>query len=365
LSGRDQALARVNRQLAELSDMLALERSTNGELRLSIAQLNRDAQSAGTTREKLAAQLANLRQAAEQSEAERDTLHRERDRLAAELADAQLQAQSNTARTEQLQTTLADEAARVDSSGQVAASAAAQVADARRALAAERTRRETTEAALSDAHKLADTTRAQITLLSQQLDQLRTQLAQVAAALDASEQAGRDKDLKIANLGQRLNTALAARVEELQRYRSEFFGRLRSVLADRPGIQIVGDRFVFQSEVLFPLGSAELTATGIDQLNTLAATLRQIAGEIPPDLPWMLRVDGHADKQKIANGPFASNWELSAQRAINVTKLLIAQGVPATHLASTAFGDNQPLAVGSTPDDYAKNRRIELRLTDR
>jgi chemotaxis protein MotB len=365
LSGRDQALARVNRQLAELSDMLSLERSTNAELRLSIAQVNRDLQSAGAARDTLTAQVATLRHQAEQSATDRDTMRQERDRLAAQLADAQLQAQSMRARTEQLQTALADAAGQVDNSGQTASVATARLAEVKRQLAEALKQREAVEAALSDSRKMSDSAHAQITLLSQQLDQLHAQLKQVGAALDASEKTGRDKDLKITDLGQRLNAALAARVEELQRYRSEFFGRLRTVLADRPGIQIVGDRFVFQSEVLFPVGSADLTPAGQEQLNTLATTLRQIAGEIPPDLPWMLRVDGHADKQKVVSGAFASNWELSAQRAINVAKLLIADGISPAHVAATAFADNQPLALGDSPDDYAKNRRIELRLTDR
>jgi chemotaxis protein MotB len=418
LSGRDQALARVNRQMAELSDMLSLERGRTADLRLSIAQLNRDLQTAGAARDSLATTVAALRDATQKIELERDRLSAERDRLAAQLADAQLQAQSSSSRTVQLQSSLADAAGRVDSNGQAAATAAAGLAETRRQLQAaqaelqrtvltdretvearlaeiahladqvklltalrddlekqakaagaqaaeEAKRRQGAEAALSDGRRLAESARAQIALLTQQVEQLRLQLTQVAAALDVAEKSGRDKDAQISNLGQRLNTALAAKVEELQRYRSEFFGRLRTVLADRPGIQIVGDRFVFQSEVLFPAGSADMTGGGQDQINALAVTLRQIAAEIPPDLPWLLRVDGHADRQKMAGGLFASNWELSAERAINVVKLLIANGVPATHLAATAFSDNQPLAGGDTPDDYAKNRRIELRLTDR
>jgi len=411
LSGRDQALARVNRQLAELSDMLSIERSTSAELRLQISQLNREVKTAGAARDALSAQVTTLQNTAEQNAADRDNLRAERDRLAAQLADAQLQAQSNNARTLQLQNSLADAAGRVDTSGQVAATSAAQLAEAKRQLQQataelqrtvtadramidargqavaeltdqvtqlsalrdqlqqrlkdETNRRQGVEAALSDSQKLSDTTRAQMALLSQQVEMLRAQLTQLSAALDVSEQAGRDKDVKITNLGERLNTALAARVEELQRYRSEFFGRLRTVLAGRPGIQIVGDRFVFQSEVLFPAGSAEMTIAGQEKINTLAGTLRQIASEIPPDLPWILRVDGHADKQRIVTRAFASNWELSAQRAINVAKLLIADGVPAGHVAATAFSDNQPLAAGDTPEVYAKNRRIELRLTDR
>ena len=197
------------------------------------------------------------------------------------------------------------------------------------------------------------------------MEQLRAQLSQVAAALDLAERSGRDKDAQITSLGSRLNVALASKVEELQRYRSEFFGRLREVLASRQGIQVVGDRFVFQSEVLFPAGSADMTQAGQDQIRTLAATLKSIAADIPKDLNWIMRVDGHADRQQLTRGQFPSNWELSAQRAINVVKLLVDEGVPANRLAATGFGEFQPLDGTDGPASYARNRRIELRLTDR
>jgi chemotaxis protein MotB len=191
-------------------------------------------------------------------------------------------------------------------------------------------------------------------------------MAAVAQALEISERAAGDKDAQIANLGTRLNSALVAKVEDLQRYRSEFFGRLRDVLANRPGIQVVGDRFVFQSEVLFPTGSATLSPAGLEQLTALALTIRQIATEIPANLPWILRVDGHADRQPLTGrAGYASNWELSTARALTVVKQLIADGVPAEHLAAAGFGDNQPIDAASTPEAYARNRRIELRLTDR
>ena len=218
---------------------------------------------------------------------------------------------------------------------------------------------------LADEQKLSDSARAQIALMNRQMAELRAQVAQVSAALDITAQADRAKDVQIANLGSRLNAALASKVEELQRYRSEFFGRLREVLANRPGVQIVGDRFVFQSEVLFPVGSADLTQAGQDQIRTLAGTIKGIAAEIPADVPWILRVDGHADRLPVTRGAFASNWELSSQRAINVVKLLIGEGVPASHLAATGFADNQPLDNTDTPEANARNRRIELRLTDR
>jgi chemotaxis protein MotB len=137
------------------------------------------------------------------------------------------------------------------------------------------------------------------------------------------------------------------------------------VLANRPGISIVGDRFVFQSEVLFPSGSADLTDAGAAQMSKLADTIKQIAPEIPANIPWIMRVDGHTDRQPIKGGPVATNWELSSARAITVVKLLVADGVAPEHLAATGFADNQPLDAADTPDSYAKNRRIELRLTDR
>ena len=240
-----------------------------------------------------------------------------------------------------------------------------QAGDAAMRATTEAQRRAAIAAELADEQKLGDSAKAQIALLNQQIEAMRAQLATVQGALETAESSGKEKDVRIADLGKRLNLALAAKVEELQKYRSEFFGRLRDVLANHPGIQIVGDRFVFQSEVLFPPGSADLSTAGQDQVRALATTLLAIAREIPPDIPWILRVDGHADRQPVTNHAFASNWELSAQRAINVAKMLIAEGVPASHVAAAAFADNQPLVKGDTPDAYAKNRRIELRLTDR
>jgi chemotaxis protein MotB len=429
LSGRDRALDKLNRQVAELSDMLSLERGRTSDLHASIAQLTRDLQAANAARDTLAQQLSDLRAAAQDSIADRDRLRADRDRLAAELADAQLQAQSAAARTQQLQAQLAEQASRGEASGQQAANMTVKLADTERQLAAaqdqlkqmraqiaeldrtvsadketiqtrlsdlarlnqqvlelsalrdeleretqdaaaratsEQQRRAAVEAQLADERKFSESARAAIALLNQQVEQLRTQLAAIARALDLSVKAGRDKDTQIADLGKKLNSALAAKVQELERYRSEFFGRLRDVLANRQGIQVVGDRFVFQSEVLFPVGSAELTPSGQEQIRKLAATLKAISAEIPKDLTWVLRVDGHADKQPVSGaGQFASNWELSTQRAINVVKLLISEGIPPTRLAATGFAEYQPLATGDTPEDYAKNRRIELRLTDR
>jgi len=240
-----------------------------------------------------------------------------------------------------------------------------QAQDAAARAMTQQQQREAVQAQLGEETRFGDSARALIALLNQRIEQLRGQLASITSNLDMTQQQNKDKDVQIADLGQRLNVALAAKVEELQQYRSEFFGKLRTLLANRTGITVVGDRFVFQSEVLFPVGSADLTPAGVAQMTTLAVTIKDIAAEIPSDLHWVLRVDGHTDPQPVKGGQFASNWELSAQRAIMVVKLLIADGVPADHLAATAFGEYQPFGPGETQDAYAKDRRIELRLTDR
>jgi len=401
LSGRDQALDRLNRQMTELSDMLSLERGRSTDLRATIAQLNKELQVATLARDTLNQQLSTVRAAQDKLLAERDSLKSERDKLAARLTDTDLQTQTAQARNEQLQSQLAAAQADLDAMRKQAAeldrtvqadkatieaklSDLAKMAEQVQALSAlrdelekqvqdaavrattEEQRRQAAAVELADEKKFSESAKAQIALMTQQVEQLRQQLASVQAMLNASEASSKDKDVQIANLGQRLNAALAQKVEELQRYRSEFFGRLREVLANRPGIQVVGDRFVFQSEVLFPVGSAELTQAGQEQINQLASTLKEIEKQIPPDVNWLLRVDGHADKQPISGvGQWTSNWELSAGRAITVVKLLLQDGIPPNRLAATGFADYQPLDPADTPEAYAKNRRIEIRLTDR
>ena len=220
-------------------------------------------------------------------------------------------------------------------------------------------------AALSQQRQATNSANEEIALLNQQMAQLRAQLTAIASALQLQESQGRDKDAEIADLGRKLNLALAAKVQELQRYRSDFFGKLREILKNQPNIKIVGDRFVFQSDVLFPVDGADLTAAGQGQIGDIATAVKGIMKEIPPNISWMLRVDGHADSQPITSGPYKNNWDLSAARAMAVVQLLIQDGVPPNHLAATAFADTQPIDPAHTPAAYAKNRRIEFRLTDR
>jgi chemotaxis protein MotB len=207
--------------------------------------------------------------------------------------------------------------------------------------------------------------RDQIALLNHQLAALRQQLAGIEAALAASEKKTAEQEVQIAGLGQRLNAALAGRVQELSRYRSEFFGRLREILGNDPGIRIVGDRFVFQSEVLFARGAADLGEDGRLQIVKVAGTLKELAQRIPPDIDWVLQVDGHTDRTPIFTASFPSNWELSIARAMSVVRLLVEAGIPARRLSAAGFAEFQPLDDRDDEIAFRRNRRIELKLTQR
>ncbi len=205
---------------------------------------------------------------------------------------------------------------------------------------------------------------ATISALNRNIDELRRQLTAIAAALELAQTKDKAQEAQIADLGAKLNLALARKVEDLARYRSEFFGRLKEILGDRPDVRVVGDRFVFQSEVLFALGSADLSPEARKRLAPLVGALRQISGEIPTSINWILEVDGHTDNRPILKGArYASNWELSTARAVSVVDYLVSQGIPARHLAAAGFGEWQPLDGHDTDAAFQKNRRIELRLT--
>ncbi|MBX5054173.1 peptidoglycan -binding protein [Rhizobium lentis] len=296
ITGRDEVLTRLNSQINELTQLLALEKGSNQDLQDSVANLQASLASAEGERSRLQALL------------------------------------------------------NAGSGGQDAAQ--------------KRIGAMTQE--LDEQKQVSERALSQVELLNQQIAALRSQIAAVEAALQASEEKDRVSQTKIADLGSRLNVALAARVQELNRYRSDFFGRLREILSDRENIRIVGDRFVFQSEVLFPSGSADLNPEGQTEMAKLAAALLDLAKEIPPEINWVLRVDGHTDNVPLAGtGRYRDNWELSSVRAISVVKFLIGQGVPADRLVAAGFGEFQPIAPGNSPDARATNRRIELKLTEK
>jgi chemotaxis protein MotB len=219
---------------------------------------------------------------------------------------------------------------------------------------------------LDSQRQLSQRAQSQVELLNQQIAALRKQIGALEDALDASETRDRDSNTKIADLGKRLNVALAQRVQELNRYRSDFFGRLREILSDRENIRIVGDRFVFQSEVLFPTGSEQINDAGKVEMKKLADAIIELQKEIPPEINWVLRVDGHTDNIPLSGtGRYHDTWELSSARSTSVVKFLIENGVPPSRLVAAGFGEFQPLDPADTEEARNKNRRIELKLTER
>jgi chemotaxis protein MotB len=312
LSGREEALSKLQRQVDALANMLSLERLANSDLRQSSARLNAQLSSALAERGRLNARIADLTAKANE---------------AAKLRE----------RSEELEASLGAEQQ--------------QTAIAQTALSTEKT--------------VSSQALAKVDLLNQQIAALRQQLAAIAAALDVAQTKVKAQQTQIADLGQKLNLALASKVEELARYRSEFFGRLHDILGNRPDIRIVGDRFVFQSEVLFAPGSADLTEAAKKDLDPVIEALKQIAGKIPPDISWVLQVSGHTDHKPINTQQFPSNWELSTARALSVVRYAIGKGIPADRLAAAGFADTQPIDPAPTPDAYRHNRRIELKLTAR
>lgn len=221
------------------------------------------------------------------------------------------------------------------------------------------------EADLDSQKKISNEALAKVDLLNQQMLSLRRQLAALNEALEASERKDKYSQDRIKDLGARLNAALARQVQELQRYRSDFFGRLRELLKNRKDIRVVGDRFVFESEVLFPSGQATLTPEGAQAMDQLAMALIDLAKTIPPEIDWAIQVDGHTDIRPIASAQFPSNWELSTARAVSVVKYLTQRGVPAEHLVAAGHGEFRPLETGVDEESLRKNRRIELKLTSR
>jgi chemotaxis protein MotB len=295
ISGQDSALGQLRSQIAELTELLALEKSAKAEVESTLAALT-------------------------------DDLNAEKGKNA------------------DLSALLASENAK-------GASAGSTVSELRTALDKEKS--------------ISADALSKVELLNQQIAALRRQIQALSGLLEDSERRNKVSNAQIADLGKRLNSALAQRVQELSRYRSEFFGRLRQILSQRSDILVVGDRFVFQSEVLFAKGSADLNAPGELEMDKLAEALLQLEKEIPTDIAWVLRVDGHTDTDPIYSGQFKSNWELSAARSIAVVNYLIGKGVQPAHLVAAGFGEFQPLDPADTEDAKSRNRRIELKLTER
>ncbi len=295
VAGKDTALNRLNAQIAQLTDLLAMEKSGKSNLQDQLTQLQ--------------ASLA--------------TATGDRDRYKS----------------------------LSESAGAASAAAQGQVSEL--------------SSQVEGQKKISTQALAQVEVLNQQIAALRRQLAAIEQALDASEKKDQESQNRITELGQRLNVALAQKVQELSRFRSDFFGKLREILGNRPDVRVVGDRFVLQSEVFFDTGKADLLPAGRGELDKVAGALLELEKQIPPDIAWVLRVDGHTDVRPISSPQFKSNWELSAGRAIAVVQYLISKGVSPQRLVAAGFGEFQPLDAAKTEDAYKRNRRIEFKLTER
>jgi len=392
LTGRDEQLVSLNRKVAELNDLLSLERDANADLRVNVAQLSAELQGSVAARDDMTTRMSalegDLDRAARAAEELQRTVRADRETLELKLREVvSLQADLKALREarQKLEGELAQAAATLQLTEEQRQALLAELGgerdrskalESRLATAGEKTMLAQKEIEQRDirinellsalAGEQVETTQAnrQVDLLNQQIAALRDQLARIGAVLEESEKKAEEQKVQIADLGSRLNQALAAKVQDLARYRSEFFGRVREALGNRPDVRIVGDRFVFQSELLFPSGSATLEEGGKVRLAALAHTLMEIGKQIPPDVNWVLRVDGHTDSRPVRL-QFASNWELSAARAISVVKFLIDQGIPPERLAAAGFGEYQPLDPGTSDDALARNRRIEVKLDQR
>jgi chemotaxis protein MotB len=344
ISTRDDALAQLSAQLGQLADQLAMERRSAASMQAQLDQLTDELRASVGARERLQQELAaaNARAAATTEERERvakeledafKTIQADKEKI-----DAQLRELDALRRNIETLTILRDELEK-------------KLAEQGGALASER--------------QLSADARLRADLLTRQLAALQEQVTRLNAALEASEAKQKESQAQVADLGRRLNLALAARVEELARFRSEFFGRLRQVLGERADLRVVGDRFVFQSELLFPSGSAELEPEGREKMAQLAQALVEISQRIPADLPWVLQVDGHTDRRPISTPLFPSNWELSTGRATSVVKFLASRGIAPERLSAAGFGEFQPIDQRDDEIGWRRNRRIEIKITSR
>jgi len=319
LSTKDSAIDTLSRQISNLAEQLDLAKQSSEKLQQQLEALTVEAGKIRAERDSLKSEHGQLVAAAKEAETKNANLQAEIDRQKAELT-------------------------------RLAAS-----------LAAANNEKGKLFEDLTEQQKLSAEQKADVVRLTAELSALKDELAKLNAALEAADAKSKAQEAQIVDLGRQLNRALASKVEELAKYRSEFFGKLREALAGQRDVQIVGDRFVFQSEVLFPSGSAELQASGEKQLASVAQRLIEISAKIPKEIAWVLQVDGHTDNKPINTRAFPSNWELSAARAIAVVKFLNSQGIPNEHLVAAGYGEYQPLSV----IDTARNRRIELKLTSR
>ncbi len=384
LAGREATITRLQRSINELAQTLSLERERGAGLETRLADSDSRLRATLAERETLAGQLRLTEARASATQAELDeakrTISAADEAIKVRLAEIVSLQQDIAALRElraKLEASIAERDTTLGTLRDRSKTLAAELASAQERTRLAQTdiekrdlriadlaaRIEAQDKALAEGRGLTQQAQSRVAELSQQISALRAQLAELSAALDLAKAKVTTQQVEITDLGKRLNLALARRVQELNRYRSEFFGRLREALGDRADIRIVGDRFVFQSEVLFDSASAELGPAGEEQIRKLGQTLNDVSTRIPRDLDWVLRIDGHTDRRPIHNREFPSNWELSTARALSIVRSLVAEGVPPRRLIAAGFGEYRPLDPANTPAAWQKNRRIEIRFT--
>jgi chemotaxis protein MotB len=372
VSGQDQTLSQLRAELAELGDLLNLERQANDELTLGYQQLTLalddsktaitgleaniaalEGNLAAVTTEKLSLEEALLAvtSRADLAEAARDQAFDENTSLEEALKAAM-------GRADQAETDYSLALEEIDQQKLILAALEERL----KQIQAERDREAT---ARLTAEEEVNASKRDVLALNQSLQALKQRLGELQALLDDKEEEARKAKEVSVNLTRQLNNALTSKVLELQRFRSEFFGRLREVLQDRSDVKIVGDRFVFQSEVLFDAGSADIGASGEEQLMQLSIALLEIADTIPTDIDWVLQIEGHTDSVPIKTARFNDNWDLSTERALSVVRYLALAGIDPDRLAAAGYGEYQPLDQADTPEARARNRRIEVKITQR
>ena len=351
VAGQDATMNDMRAQIANLGELLNLERKANDDLAAELARISTNLVDATRERDALEAQLADTSTALEQRESE-----------IARLTALQVDSEAALAAA---RATLAARIAALQTAEAALATSESQRQQADSDLADATEQNALSLARIGDLEEENAASRAEIIQMTNTLTALRLRIEELTTLLAEKEaEAARDK-IAIASLGKSLNNALASRVQELQRFRSEFFGRLRDILRGRDDVRIVGDRFVFQSEVLFAQGQADIATEGEQQLAKLAVALTQIAAEIPEDIDWVLQVEGHTDDIPVRAGRFADNWDLSTERALSVVRFLATQGLPPNRLAAAGYGEFQPLDSDDTDAARRRNRRIEMKLTQR
>ncbi|MDA0998341.1 MAG: peptidoglycan -binding protein [Proteobacteria bacterium] len=372
LSGRDKALRQLENDLSRLTQVLALEKAETARLNTEVSSLTQQLSASLDARAGLEVNLTALRGklgdtesqlagALATNKADKEAITRQ----LAEIADLSRDISALKALKGELEREVSALSVRAAEAEKAKDKLDKDLTISVKKLGETSSERDKLKVGLANEREISESARAQLALLNHQMSALRAQLDALNAALDAAESDAKSKDVRIEALGQRLNAALAGKVQELTKYRSEFFGRLRDLLGRRQDVRIVGDRFVLQSEVLFAKSAAELGDVGKQELDKLARTLLEIARKMPADIKWILQIDGHTDKDPIATAKFPSNWELSTARALSVLHHLVSAGIPADKLAASGFGEYSPIADGDGEAVKAKNRRIEFKFTQR